>query len=151
MLEALKDAARECADRSPEPTIAVVDSQSVKTTESGGPSGFDAGKKIKDRKRNIAVDAEGAPLAMRIQPADVQDRDGAPEVIAELLERAPTVSKVFADGGYQGPKLRNALDEMGLSGLIEIVEEPKGVKGFTVLYRRWVVERTICRYRHMLR
>ena len=79
---------------------------------------------------------------LRIQTADIQDRDGAPEVIAELLERAPSVRKLFSDGAYQGPKLREALEEMGVSGLIEIVEKPKGVKGFTVLYRRWVVERS---------
>ena len=142
MLEALAALARPSAARSPEPTAAVIDGQSVKTTESGGPRGYDAGKKINGRKRHLVVDADGTPLVLRIQTADVQDRDGAPEVIAELLQRAPSVRRLFADGGYQGPKLRASLAEMGFSGLIEIVEKPKGVKGFMVLYRRWVIERT---------
>ena len=82
------------------------------------------------------------PLAMRVHAADVQDQDGAPDVIVDLLRRAATVSKLFADGGYQGPKLRAALKELGVSNLIEIVKQPKDAKDFTVLYRRWVAERT---------
>ena len=114
----------------------------MKTTESGGPRGYDAGKKIKGRKRQLAVDLEGLPLAIQVHEASVQDRDSAPEAILELLEKAPTVKKLFADGGYAGPKLAERLQELGLSDLLEIVPKPKGEKGFTVLSHRWVVERT---------
>ena len=69
-------------------------------------------------------------------------RDGAPTVIVVLLEVAVSVKKLFADSGYAGPKLQDALKDLGVSGLIEIVPKPKGAKGFTVLYRRWVVVTT---------
>ena len=106
--------------------------------------GFDAGKRIKGRKRHITVNAEGFPIVVHVHPANVQDRDGTPAVIVDMLEVAPTVEKLFAGGGYEGPKLRGKLEELAVSDFIEIVENPKGVKGFTVLYRRWVVERTVC-------
>ena len=142
LLDVLGEQARQLAGRDLEPTAAAIDSQTVKTTESGGPAGYDAGKKIKGRKRHIAVDVEGTPVAMTVHEASVQDRDGAPDVIEELMNKAPAVEKLWADGGYQGPKLQARLAEMGLGEALEIIEKPKDIKGFTVLYRRWVVERT---------
>ena len=95
--------------------MAVIDSPSVKTMESGGARGYDAGKKIRGRKRHIAEGVEGFPIAIHVHTADIHDRDGAPEVILDMLEGALTVAKLFADDGYQRPKLRGVLKDRAVS------------------------------------
>ena len=87
----------------------MIDRQSVKTTESGGPAGYDAGKKVKGRKRHGVVDTPGLPRVLQVHPANVQDREGAPAVIAELHTAMSSVCKVWADGGYSGPEPARAL------------------------------------------
>lgn len=132
-------AVRKTEGRSASPSAGVIDSQSVKTTESGGPRGYDAGKKINGRKRHIVTDTQGFLVGAVIHEADIQDRDGAPIVFASIGHSFPQLRHVFADGGYAGDKLRNALAKMD-KWTIEIIK--RSAKDFEVLPRRWVVERT---------
>lgn len=134
--------ARLAADREASPSAGVIDSQSVKTTESGGPRGYDAGKKIKGRKRHILTDTTGLMVTAAVHAADVQDRDGAPAVLGAIRSAFPWLRHVFADGGYAGKKLRTALEGLG-QWTLEIVKRTAAANGFEVLPRRWVVERTL--------
>ncbi len=133
--------AREFHGKKPGPTAGVIDSQTIKTTESGGISGYDAGKKTKGRKRHIVTDTLGFMVGLVVHSAGIQDRNGAPEVLKSIRYSHPNLRHIFADGGYAGPKLRDALEGIG-DWTIQIVKRFDTAEGFEVIPRRWVVERT---------
>jgi transposase len=137
---------REQLGREASPTACVMDSQSVKSAEKGGaiidPAGYDAGKKIKGKKRHVLVDTVGLLLHAVVHPADIQDRDGGVLVLSSLFGMYPFLLKLFVDGGYQGPQFYSAAAAILPQLSIEVVKRSDQAEGFEVLPKRWVVERT---------
>ncbi len=143
ILKVLRAAERKRAGKNPQPTAAIMDSQSVKTVEeSAHPSGYDAHKNVKGRKRHLLVDTLGILLSVYVTPAEVQDRIGARCLLAGLKVLLPHLKKIWADGAYTGEKLAGWCKEQG-GWELQIVQRSADTEGFAVLPHRWIVERTL--------
>lgn len=159
MQDRLREQWRSRVGHADTPTAAVIDAQSNRSSPQGGESGFDAGKKIKGRKRNLVVDTMGLVLAVTVTAASVQDRDAAAAVVAQACAKAPRLEELYTDGAYSGKCARNIEQRHNIR--VEVVRRPGnstigtlhkaahaaapaiGIeKGFVALPKRWVVERT---------
>jgi transposase len=140
--DALRILVRKAQGKRCQPTAAIVDSQSVKSAGHGGEVGYDAGKRIKGRKRHLVVDTLGLVLGVAVTPANTTERDGAKAVLLRVLAWFTWLRLLWADGGYTGAEFANWVKARRSRLKVEVVKRSDDVRGFKVLPRRWVVERT---------
>ena len=138
--QTLRKKVRLVSGKESDPSAAIIDSQSVKTDEQAENKGYDAGKKVKGRKRHILVDTLGLLLIAKVLTADIQDRDGARILFSIIKEQMPRLQLIWADGGYRGKLIKWVA--IKCLWILEIVKRNDDLKVFQVLPKRWIVERT---------